>query len=70
MIAGNKATFGGTLSFSTMCNVTVFNCSFASNIAKVMGGAISLTRHSTLSVSKSSFESTNQMLKSMIESVL
>lgn len=63
MGVGNKANCGGALFVRENCIVNVSDCGFYNNSAIASGGAILMNLNSTLSLSKSSLESTNQFVK-------
>lgn len=70
MSVGNNADYGGALHIRENCIANVSDCGFYNNSAETSGGAIELYASCTLSVSKSTLESTSQLLKSMTESYL
>lgn len=70
MIVGNKANSGGALYIRENSIAVVSDCGLDNNSAETIGGAIELYVSCTLSVSNSTLESINQLLKSVIESDL
>lgn len=69
MIVENKADYGGALFIQENSVASVSECNINNNAA-AKEGAIGLYVNSTLSISKSTLESINHLLKSMSESDL